>query len=145
MRGRKGKSWRDLADEMGIIVCDSKQGCGRKWGTVAHRDGRVDVHGFIHWDGFRRHRVTTRGLRQFLKLCALVFNQKWLDEPEWMRLWHINTWAYAEAQGRFHIRLHSKEANKDRERLLLLARRRRIKLRTHYPTIYGWAMNWKYR
>lgn len=145
MRGRRGQSWRDLATEMGLIVCDSKIGCQKGWGTKAHRDGRVDYWGITHWDGFRRHRVTTRGLRQFLKLVALAFNQKWIDEPEWMRIWHVNTWAYAEAQRRYHIRLHSSEANKDRERLLLIANRRRIRLRTHYPTIYGWCMNWKYR
>src|SRR6185295_4235337 len=101
--------------------------------------------GFAHWHGFSRRRVTSRGLRQFLKLMALCLNQKWLAEPEWMRLYHVNTWAYAAAQRLYHIRLHSSEANKDRERLLKLAARRKIKLRTDYPTVYGWAVNWKYR
>lgn len=145
MRGRKGKTWADLASEMGILVCASEVGCVRGWGRVAHIDGRVDLAGWAHWHGFTRRRVTVRGLRHFLKLMALVFHQEWLDEPEWMRIWHVNTWAYAEAQRRYHIRLHSKEANNDRERLLLLVRRRRIKLRSEHPTIYGWAMNWKYR
>lgn len=139
MRGRRGQTWRDLATEMGIIVCDGPSGCPKGWGRVAHLDGRVDHWGFIHWYGFTRRRVTTRGLRHFLKLVALVFNQQWLDEPEWLRLYHTNVWAYNEAQRRYHLRLLRAETRKDRERLLHLTARRKIKLRSQYPAIYAWA------
>lgn len=139
MRGRRGQSWLDLASEMGIVTCQSPTGCPKAWGRVAHLDGRVDHWGFIHWYGFTRKRVTIRGLRHFLKLVALVFNQAWLDEPEWLRLYHTNVWAYKEAQRRYHLRLYRRETRHDRERLLQLARKKKVKLRSHYVNIYVWA------
>lgn len=136
MRGQPPHTtWAALAARMGITICSSKATCPAGLGSLAHRDGRVS-HGAIHWEGFRRTRSSTRGLRHFLKLVALWLNPSWEREPSWRRLYLTNVAAYRMARDQYHLRLPAKEARRDMEEIL--KRTTGLRLRTTEPRIYKW-------
>ena len=62
MKNRPHATWWDIATELDLLVCDAgPSGCQRGWGINAHKFGRVDHDGVIHWKGFNG-RANTNGL-----------------------------------------------------------------------------------
>lgn len=138
MRNRRNQTWGDLANEMGLKTCPGQAFCA--WGLRAHRAGRVDPSGVVHWDGFPR-KSTTRGLRRFLKLAGLATNPQWRREPYWLQLYLENVWASNEARRRFHLRIPTREADADRKIVQRAHVRKGLLLRTHYRNVYAWLYN----
>lgn len=136
MRNRRNQTWAQLGVELGLQQCSGAP-CPSGLGTRAHRAGRVDLAGIVHWEGFPR-KSTTRGLRHFLKLAGLALNPYWAGLPRWLQLYHQNVWASWMAQRRFHIRIPTDEADADRRIVQRAHFTKRLRLRTTHRNVYAW-------
>lgn len=106
-------------DLYGVEMCGSHIGCRKGFGVTAHKKGRVDRAGTIHWD-HADMRATRRGVRHLYKLLALAFNRAWWTEPRWRKLYLTNVWAWREAQRTLHFRIRKEWSYQDRKEAYLL-------------------------
>jgi hypothetical protein len=99
--------------DFGIAVCFDKPSCPKGMSWRAHRLGRVDRAGGIHWlNGSKR--ASRRGMRRFMKLVAMAYNRDWWTEPRYRQLFLTNIWAYREIGKRYHYRVRSEWSHYDR-------------------------------
>jgi hypothetical protein len=116
--------------------CDG--GCGLAYANI-HAQGLVFL-GVLHWT---ERRFTRRGAKNFLTTIA---RHKRLNDPEYLNIPHFD-WLYLHddavtAQGwanhLFGFRIPAHLFDRDRDRCVRLAHRRKVKL-SNYPAVYSWA------
>lgn len=102
-------------DFPGVIWCESVVGCKRRWGVVAHHNGRVDRIGIIHLSRLDR-RPRTRGLWETLRLVRLAQDRSLRESPRERRDFETCTWATRELLHRYRHRAPWWWSMKERER-----------------------------
>lgn len=135
-------TYRTIAlTDYGVAMCGAQAGCPKGLGYRAHRDGKVDRAGTIHWREADT-RASRRGMRNFLKLMGMAHNREWWAEPVWKRLYLSNVWAYKEAWHNYHYRIKAEWSFKDRQKAALLAYRSpKIRsLRYQHRNFYAWLL-----
>lgn len=136
--------FRTLAwDKFGVFMCGSHVGCSKGFSKLAHMNGRVDRAGTIHWN-HADMRATKRGVRNLMKLMALVMNRSYWDEPRWKRLYLVNVWAFRHTKLNFHFLVRAKWSHKDRVQAYEWARKARKKpgsLRWKHRNFYKWLLD----
>lgn len=134
------RTYRQVAaDEYGLFMCSSHDGCRNKLSASAHRRGVVKAGGVIHYSHADTMPRKT-GLRRFLLLVGWALHRReWQALPPWERIYVHNIWVYREARARFHTMITVKETTKDRGRAARLAYRSGVKLRSCNFLAYQWA------
>jgi hypothetical protein len=136
-------SYRTIAlEDFGVTMCGSQTECAgskRAQGWRAHWYGRVDRSGTIHWRQADK-RATKRGMRNLMKLLALVFHREWWTEPRWRKLYLVNIWAYREIEKRYHYLVWAKWSYTDRLQSFEWARtaNKRRSIRRADRNVYAW-------
>lgn len=141
MRRRTNTTWWDLANELDVLICDNgPAGCQSGLTQWRHHKGTVrdDI---IHWDGFagRTHLVA---LRHFMIMVAYAKNPQFLQEPDWLGLYHADRWAFHTEMEVFHVRIPWELTKAYRLRVKRMARKAKVSLRYDHKPIFWWA-NWK--
>lgn len=136
--------FRTLAwDKFGVPMCGSYIGCAKGFGRGMHMKGKVDRAGTIHWDRADM-RATKRGVRNMMKLMALVMNRSYWAEPRWKRLWLVNVWAYWHTKSTFHFLVRAKWSHADRVKAYewsKIARTPTGSLRHKHRNFYKWLLD----
>jgi len=132
-------SYRRIADEVwGIPMCASQKGCPKGLGYLAHRHGRTDRTGMVHWTNADK-RASRPGCRNLVKLIAMSYNGHWRAEPVWMRLYLTNVWAYKEILTKLHFKVRSSWSRSDKQQTVVLANKKGRLLHTDYRNFYEWV------
>jgi hypothetical protein len=129
-----GMTYREMATQLKTPFCDG--GCGMN--DELHEQGLVFLN-VLHWS---ERRFTRRGAKNFLVLIA---KHKRLSDPEFLNIEKFD-WLYihndavmAQAWAKmFGFRIPGSLFDRDRDRLIRLARKRGVNLST-YPAVYAWA------
>lgn len=141
MKNGPHTTWWDIGNEVDALLCDNgPSGCLSGLSPWKHRDGTVKDN-TVHWYGFN-HRTSTKGLRQFLIWCAYANNPEFLEEPDWLGLYHADRWAFHKEIDVFNTRLPWELTIRHRRKVKRLARRAHVSLRQDHHPIFWWA-NWK--
>ena len=127
-------TYQEMADQLGVPFCPG--GCGIT--TRSHDQGFL-FFGVLH---FTDRRFTRRGAKNFLMQVAYRarhIDEFWLNDPrfDWMYLHNDSVMAQKFA-GKLGFRIPASLFDEERERCILLARKRGIKL-SRYPEVYAWA------
>ena len=109
-----------------VPMCGSHVECPKGFGTHAHRFGRVDRTGTIHWDHADR-RASRRGLRVLFKMLALAHNRSYWDEPAWKKLYLTNVWASKEIRKKLHYNVRKQWTLTDRQKSVALLEKSRTR------------------
>lgn len=137
----RNTTFRTLAwDKFAVFMCGDYVGCPKGLSKLAHIRGRVDRAGTIHWDRADR-RANKRGVRNMMKLMALVMNRDYWTEPRWRRLWLVNIWAFKHTKLHFHFQIRKEWSHTDRLKAyawVQRARGRPSSLRWQERNFYAW-------
>lgn len=141
----KNTTYRTLALETyGVLMCASSEGCRKKLGWRAHQYGRVDRIGYIHWKQADA-RASRRGMRNMMKMMALVLNRSYEEEPRWKRIYLTNVWATKQIRLKYHYQVKASWSLTDRKEALRLARRagpaKTGSLRWKHRGFYKWLLD----
>ncbi len=107
-----------------VPMCGTVEGCPKGLGSFAHRFGRVDRTGLIHWD-HADMRATRRGLRVLFKLLALAHHRDYWTQPPWRRLYLTNVWASKEIRKHLHYNVRKEWTLVDRQKAAALLEKSR--------------------
>lgn len=136
--------FRTLAwDKFQVLMCGSEVGCSRGFSRLAHIRGKVDRAGTIHWNRADK-RATKRGVRNLMKLMALVMNRDYWDEPRWKRLYLVNVWAFYHTKKNFHFLVRARWSYQDRLKAYHWSQIARVKpgsLRWNHRNFYVWLLH----
>lgn len=140
----RNTSFRTLAwDKFAVNMCGSHIGCPKELSKLAHIRGRVDRAGTIHWDRADK-RANKRGVRNMMKLMALVMNRDYWTEPRWRRLYLVNVWAYKHARSNFHFLVRKEWSYQDRLKAYhwsQIAHKKPGSLRWKHRNFYKWLLD----
>jgi hypothetical protein len=141
VKNRPGATWWDIADELDVFICDNgPSGCQSQLTPWAHKKGTVKDN-IVHWVGFNNI-AGTKGLRQFLIWCAYAKNPEFLEEPDWLGLYHADRWAFHTEIDVFSLRLSWELTARHRKEVKRRARKAHVSLRQDHHPVWWWA-NWK--
>jgi len=141
VRHRPGATWWDIAEELDLLICDNgPSGCPSGLSPWMHSKGRVKDN-ILHWDGFNR-KAMRHGLHRFMLWTAYAKNPEFLEEPDWLGLYHADRWAFHETSRVFHINLPWEFTISTRKEVKRRARKAKVSLRYTQQPIFWWA-NWK--
>jgi hypothetical protein len=139
-------SYKDMVEHYGLKLCTDFNGCRRKVSQVGHRYGKADSMGFIHLQDGDTKKVTKRGMRQLLRMIAIVkLRHLRGGKPQWLRIYEMDTWAFHEGYDTWHVRFPSEWSDADRGKVMWLASRAGVSLRSDHTPIYRWASTPFYR
>lgn len=121
-----GRDWVEEFSLPGLAICPA---CDAFSANTHYR-------GYLAGDTihFSRNQVRRTGIHAFLR--ALSYEDGWF---EYERLWTAAVFADNYALSTYRIRIPASASRWERRRVLALAAREGIKLRTAEPVIYAWA------